>query len=92
MFNLFKRIRAAFMPVLVITGKIKYNEDTNTYFFWPHYAKSNGLKPSYNLGRFPKHPCKFENATSIGFFNLLSRRFIKFTNGADAAKVHIIDE
>lgn len=92
MFNVFKRIRAAFVPVLVITGKIKYNEDTKTYFFWPHYAKSNGLRPNYNLGSFPKHPCRFENATSIGFFNLLTRRFISFTNGADGATIHMIKE
>lgn len=92
MFNFFKRIRAAANPVLVITGKIKYNNETGTYFFWPHYAKSNGLKPSYNLGKFPKHPCKFENATSIGFFNLLTRRFISFTNGADGAKIHMIQD
>lgn len=92
MFNLFKRIRAASVPVLVIAGKIKYNEDTKTYFFYPHYAKTNGLQNSYNVGSFPKHPCKFKNATSIGFFNLLTRRLISFTDGRNGTTIHMIDE
>lgn len=91
MFKLFKRIRAAVRPVLVVTGKIKYNETIGTYFFWPNYAKSNKLNPAYDLGHFTKHPCKFSNATAIGFFDKNSGELIKFTNGVDAATIYLMD-
>lgn len=92
MFSLFKRIRAAARPVIVVTGKIKYNKETDSFSFWPNYAKSNGLNSSYDLGFLPRNPCKLPNATSIGFFDERSHKLIKFTNGVDAPVIYLIEE
>lgn len=91
MFKLFKRIRAAVRPVFVVTGKIKYNKETDSFSFWPNYTKSNGLNSSYDLGFLPKNPCKLPNATSIGFIDKNSGELIKFTNGVDAATIYLMD-
>lgn len=80
MFNLFKRIRA--IPVVVVTGKIKHNKLTNTYSFWPNYAKGNELKQQYDLG-LTKNPCKYPNITVIAAINIETNKIVGFTNGTE---------
>ena len=89
MFNVFKRIRAAVKPVVVVTGKIKYNERTNTYAFWPNYAKSNELKSWYDLGVFTKNPAKYHNITCIGVISIEDNQIINFSNGVDGVLLNI---
>lgn len=83
MFNLFKRTRAITKPVIIVTGKIKHNKETNTYSFWPNYAKSNELKQQYNLGYFAKTPCKYNNITVIAAINIETDKVTEFTNGVN---------
>lgn len=90
LFKLFKRNNTRVTPVLVVTGKIKYNELTEKYAFWPNYAKGNGLKQQYDLGHLVKHPCKFPNATSIGFFDTRYGTLIAFSNGSDGIALDAI--
>lgn len=89
MFSLFKRTRAACKPVVVVTGKIKYNKETNNFEFWPNYAKGNELKNCYNIGSFPKNPTKFRNITCIGVIDLQSNKIITFNNGVDGIILNI---
>ena len=81
MFKLFKRTRAI-VPVIVVTGKIKHNKETNTYGFWPNYTKSNELKQQYDL-HLAKSPCKYPNITIIAVINLETNEVIEFSNGVD---------
>lgn len=90
MFHLFvKRTRAATRPVIVVTGKIKYDENSGTCWFWPNYARGNGLKHQYDLGHHDESPCKFKNATSIGFFDAETKELLNYTNGVDGAIIHM---
>ncbi len=93
MFNLlklFKGISTRAVPVIVVTGKIKYDEVTMKYSFWPNYAKSNGLKKQYDIGHLAKHPCKFPNATCVGIFNANYRTLLAFSNGSDGMAMDVI--
>lgn len=82
MFNLFKRTRAITTPVVIVTGKIKHNKETNTYSFWPNYAKSNELRQQYDL-HLVKNPCKYNNITVIAAINIETNKVVEFTNGVD---------
>ena len=90
MFHLFKRTRAITKPVAIITGKIKHNKETNTYNFWPNYAKGNGLKQQYNLGYFARTPCKYNNITVIAAIDIKTDEVVKFTNGVDSLIINLI--